>query len=376
MLVTYPLYPDKSWHKASAHEAGFDSSKLERAKSWLDRSAKTRRYRVVVVRSGRLVANWNHGFGPKKKYSFGFLTRVFIPQILGLADKKFSVRFNHASTSDIHLPLASAAKSIFSCILGIAIAESKLPSADAKIIDYYPEAMDVPEGEGPKPGRYAFEKDHNITFRQLISNTSGYMKPGEEPGKVFHYQTFGMNILTHAIAKVYGLYSISDPEGSPGFKQLVDEKLRIPIGATWDYYQMNFNLHTKARINIFGYYDGVKASALDMARLGWLWCNYGRWMGKQLIPKAWLREATHTATDIHANCPPEQWRYGYGFWTNDHAQMWPGLPRDSFAACGAGGQHIWVCPSLELVVVQSPGLWKKQLESDIEFLRLVVDAGL
>jgi hypothetical protein len=43
MLVTYPLYPDKSWHKASAHEAGFDSSKLERAKSWLDRSAKTRR---------------------------------------------------------------------------------------------------------------------------------------------------------------------------------------------------------------------------------------------------------------------------------------------------------------------------------------------
>jgi hypothetical protein len=56
--------------------------------------------------------------------------------------------------------------------------------------------------------------------------------------------------------------------------------------------------------------------------------------------------------------------------------MWPDLPRDSFAACGAGGQHIWVCPSLELVVVQSPGLWKKQLESDIEFLRLVVDAGL
>jgi hypothetical protein len=64
--------------------------------------------------------------------------------------------------------LASAAKSIFSCILGIAIADGKLPSADAKIVDYYPEAMDVPEGEGPKPGRYAFEKDRHITFRQLI----------------------------------------------------------------------------------------------------------------------------------------------------------------------------------------------------------------
>jgi hypothetical protein len=190
MLVTYPLYPDKSWHKASAHETGFDPSKLERAKSWLDRSAKTRRYRVVVVRSGKLVANWNHGFGSKKKYSLGFLTRSFIPQILGLAGKKLSDRFNHASTPDIHLPLASAAKSIFSCILGIVIEEGKLPSADAKIVDYYPEAMDVPEGRGPKAGRYAFEKDRHITFRQLISNTSGYMKPGEQPGKVFHYQTY------------------------------------------------------------------------------------------------------------------------------------------------------------------------------------------
>jgi CubicO group peptidase (beta-lactamase class C family) len=108
------------------------------------------------------------------------------------------------------------------------------------------------------------------------------MKPGEQPGKVFHYQTYGMNILTHALAKIYGLYTVSDPDGSPGLKQLVNQKMRIPIGASWSYYRMNFDLHSKARINIFGYYDGVKASALDMARLGWLWCNYGRWMGKQL----------------------------------------------------------------------------------------------
>jgi CubicO group peptidase (beta-lactamase class C family) len=374
MLVAYPLYPDKGWRKASAHEAGFDPSKLERAKSWLDRSAKTRRYRVVVVRSGRLVANWNHGFGLKKKYSLGFLTKFFIPRILGLTSKKFSVRFNHASTGDIHLPLASAAKSIFSCILGIVIEEGKLPSADAKIVDYYSEAMDVPEGKGPKTGRYAFEKDHNITFRQLISNTSGYMKPGEAPGKVFHYQTYGMNILTHALAEIYGLYTVSDPDGLPGLKQLVDQKIRTHIGAKWSYYRMNFDLPSKARINIFGYYDGVKANALDMARLGWLWCNKGRWNDKQLIPATWLREATQTAPDIRANCDRELWKYGYGFWTNDYGQLWPSLPRDSFAASGSGSQHIWVCPSLELVVVQSPGIWQDQSENDTGLLKFVLDA--
>ncbi len=332
-------FPDTNWERIGPAEAGFDPDKLARAKHWLADNVGDRHYRVVIVRGGRIVAEWNHG-----------------------VDR------------DEELWLASATKSIFSSILGIAIQEGKISSADARIVDYYPEAMDVPAGEGPKPGRHAFEKDRAVTFLQLISNTSGYMKPGEEPGQVFHYQTFGMNILTHAIAKTYGLYDVSDPEGSPGFKVLVDEKLRNPIGAIWGYYLMNFNHPPEARLNIFGYYDGVKSTALDIARLGWLWRNWGCWKDKQLIPEMWLREAVQTAPDIRTNSSPDQWKYGYAFWTNDHGQLWPSLPRDSYAASGAGSQHIWVCPSFDLVVVQSPGLWEDQAENDTDLLRLVVDA--
>jgi hypothetical protein len=36
-----------------------------------------------------------------------------------------------------------------------------------------------------------------------------------------------MNILTHAIAKTYGLYAVDDPERSPGFKLLVDACARV-----------------------------------------------------------------------------------------------------------------------------------------------------
>ena len=146
-----------------------------------------RGYRLLIARHGRLAVEWNRNAGP-----------------------------------DIMLRLASAAKSIYSNILGIALDEGKLLSADAKVVDYYPEFMDVPAGTGPKDGRHAFEKDRDITFRQLICNTSGYMKPDEPPGKVFHNQTFGMNILTHSLAKIYGMYDIRDPEGSPGFKILVE----------------------------------------------------------------------------------------------------------------------------------------------------------
>lgn len=336
------VYPGADWDPIAPAEAGFDPERLHGAERWLVETAAQMddgRYRVAIVRGGRLVAEWNHG-----------------------VDR------------DAQLRLASATKSIFASILGIVIDEGTIPSADAKIIDYYPEAMDVPEGEGPKEGRYVFAKDRGITFRQLVSNTSGYMKPGEEPGQVFNYQTYGMNILTHAIAKAHGLYDINDPEGSPGFKQLVESRLRIPIGAQWGYYLANFDLHPKARIHIFGYYDGVQSSALDMARLGWLWCNWGRWRDRQLIPKAWLHEATRVAPDIRANCPREQCKYGYAFWTNEYGELWPSLPRDSYAASGAGSQHIWVCPSLDLVVTQSPGLWQDQAENDTGLLRLIVDA--
>lgn len=338
-LMTATICPNSEWERVSPAEAGINAEKLNGAKRWLDEHVGNGSYRVVVVRGGHLVAEWNYDVGRDKQLS-----------------------------------LASASKSIYSSILGIAVEEGKLPSVDAKIIDYYPEAMDVPEGEGPKLGRYAFEKDRAITFRQLISNTSGYMKPGEEPGKVFHYQTYGMNILTHAIAKIYGLYDIRDPKGSPGFRQLIDEKIRIPIGATWGYSLTNFKLHSKARIHIFGYNEGVRATALDMARLGWLWCNWGRWKDKQVVPKAWLLEATQTAPNIRVNCPREQWQYGYGFWTNDHLQLWPSLPRDSYLASGAGNQFIWVCPCLDLVVVQSPGLMQRTDENFSSLLRLVVEA--
>jgi CubicO group peptidase (beta-lactamase class C family) len=317
----------------------FDPLKLEAARRWLKDNVGDGRYRVVIVRGGYVVAEWNHGID-----------------------------------QDVQLWLESATKSIYSCILGCVIEEGKLSSADARLVDYYPEAMDVPEGQGPKPGRHAFEKDRAMTFRQLISNTSGYMKPGEEPGKVFHYQTFGMNVLTHALAKIYGLYDVHDPEGSPGLKVLIDRMLRVQIGATWGYYRKNFDHPPQARIEIFGNYEGVQATALDMARLGWLWCNWGRWKDKQVVPEAWLREATQTAPDIRANCPREDWRYGYGFHTNDYGQILPRLPRDSFLASGKGNHTIWVCPSQNLVVVQGPGLLDRFDENFDQFLRLVVDA--
>jgi CubicO group peptidase (beta-lactamase class C family) len=319
---TESVFPAATWRTALPEEVGLDADRLQALQRWYAEAAQERPYRLLVVRHGRLVAEWQQGLG-----------------------------------ADAQRNLASAAKSVYSSVLGIAIAEGRLPSADARVIDYYPEMMDVPEGHGPKEGRYAYPKDRDITFRQLISNTSGYMKPGEMPGQVFNYQTFGMNIVTHALGTIDGVYDTRNPGDTPGFGQLIDRTIREPIGATWGLAYSNFEYQPGAPAAIFGNYCSILATARDMARLGLLWARRGRWGDRQVVPEGWLRSATRTAPAVLEHCPPDTWSYGYAFWTNDHGLLWPNLPREAFAASGAGSQLIWVCPGLDLVVVQGPGIY-------------------
>ena len=293
--------------------------KLDEARQWLDRRFADAKHRVAIVRKGYLIAEWVQ-----------------------------------AMKSEDKIAIASANKSLLASMLGIAIAEEKIKSADDPAIDYYPEMMDVPEGEGPKEGRWVFDKDRKATLRHLICNVSGYMKPGEEPGTVFHYQTNGMCVLSHAIEKAYGLYDVSDPEGEPKIPPLYKEKIADPNGAKWDYVSSSLEMHDKAKLQIFGWGSGILTTLEDFARVGWLWCNWGAWGARQVIPESWMREVTRVAPDIIANSPEKARRYGHGFWTNGHGQLWPDLPREGFASWGAGGHYTVVFPSYEVVVAMNP----------------------
>ncbi len=324
------VFPGNEWERVEPQDVGMDAEKLEAARQWHQGQAGENPFRIVVVRAGRMVAEWEQGVATDERRN-----------------------------------MASATKSVFSSVLGVALAEGKIGSPDDLAVDYYPEMMDVPEGKGPKPGRFAKPEDRGITLRQLISNTSGYMKPGETPGSTFHYQTFGMNIFCHAIEMAYGLYDSSDPDRLPGFGKLMEEKIRNPIGGVWAYRYTDFQHPPEAVKNIFGHSPRCDSNARDMARMGLLWLHFGRWEDNQVIQEDWMRQATKTSPDIMANNAKDKWKYGHGFWVNDHGVLWPALPKDSFAASGAAGNHIWVCPSLDMVVSQSPNRSPKEESNDI-----------
>jgi len=82
----------------------------------------------------------------------------------------------------------------------------------------------------------------------------------------------------------------------------------------------------------------------DMARLGQLFLQRGRWGERQIIPEAWLR----TATRAHVEHTGGKDKYGYFWWVSDEL---PGL----FEAVGRGGQRITVWPDKDLVLVYTGG---------------------
>jgi CubicO group peptidase (beta-lactamase class C family) len=319
------IWPGKTWQEAEPEELGFNRDKLTEAGRYQAELAGMKPYRILIARHGKIAAEWKFRTDPI-----------------------------------MQAPQASASKSTFSSVLGISIHEGVIKSENDRVADYYPEMLEIAPGEGPKEGRYAFPENDGITFRQLIGNTSGYMKPGEHPGKVFNYQTFGMNILTHAVASAYSLYKTPRPNQGAGFGALTEWKIRNLIDGSWSWEYGNFDMHPEAKLGVFGYFTGYRMTPRDMARMGWLWLNRGHWNGTQIIPATWIDEATTVSKEILENEPVERHVYGLGFWCNDQAQVWPDLPKDSFAASGAGNQHIWVCPSLDLVVVQSPGTYPSQ----------------
>lgn len=90
----------------------------------------------------------------------------------------------------------------------------------------------------------------------------------------------------------------------------------------------------------------LRCSARDLARLGYLWLNKGRWGERQLVPRSWMELATkrHLRDDGSAPSP-----YGYTFWVHDD---WEGVPSDTFASRGFNVNDCYVVPSLDLVVAR------------------------
>jgi len=85
------------------------------------------------------------------------------------------------------------------------------------------------------------------------------------------------------------------------------------------------------------------ATIRDYARFGLLYLNDGVFNGERILPEGWVKYTTTAASASNGV-------YGAFFWLNRSKRL-PSGPEDLYACDGHDGQHIYILPTQQLVVV-------------------------
>ena len=246
--------------------------------------------------------------------------------------------------------LKSVSKSFNSTAVGLAIHEGKL-KLDDPVLKFFP--ADAPEN--PSDNLKA------MTVRDLLTMSGGNETEAKsvhnepqvkqflaqpvpfKPGTHFLYNTMGSYTLSAIVTKVTGQTSLD----------YLKPRLFDPLGIEnprWD---------SSPEGNSLGGY-GLYLRTEDIAKLGQLYLQKGKWQGKQLVPADWVAQATSkqidNASESHNTIGPD-WIEGYGF------QFWR-CRHNAYRADGAGGQFIVVMPDQDAVIAITADSDNMQAELD------------
>ncbi len=107
------------------------------------------------------------------------------------------------------------------------------------------------------------------------------------------------------------------------------------------------------------------ATARDWAKFGLLYLNDGSWNGEQILNKSWVNYSKTPTNGSNGE-------YGAQFWLNAGG-VYPNVPKDLFSCNGYQGQHVFIIPSKDLVVVRF-GLAENPIFNVDEFLSGIIGA--
>ena len=330
---TVPPKLKDGWETGSLSDEGIDVNLM---RAMLER-IRTGEYKniqsVLVVKNGKLVVE--EYFPRQEQDRREQMLRRFAPQ-----------------------EMTSATKSVTSILIGIAIDQHLISGVDEKVATFFPEYADI----------FAGADKARLRLRDLLSMSAGlawdewtrpYSDPLNDhvrmirsddpiryvfelpvvaaPGTKFAYNSGLSVVLGQIIFKVSGLRADT----------FAERHLFAPLGITDHYW-------TKYPDEIVQAGGGLYLRPRDMAKLGQLFLNGGRWQGKQIVSEEWVRQSTENHIDA-AQIPAAARAEGYGY------QWWLGSFKagnrvvKSYSARGRGGQFIIVFPDQHMVAVFTSG---------------------
>ena len=242
----------------------------------------------------------------------------------------------------------SMCKSITGMAIGMLIEEGKL-KLDENIYDIFPDHIN------------AFSKIFRpvITVENLLTMTSGvtFNESGivsgndwlgsflnasvnGKPGTEFQYNSLNTYVLSAIVTKRTG----------ETLTEYLTPRLFGPLGITKYYWETCPKGITKGGWGLF-------LCAEDMAKLGQLYLQKGKWNGQQLVSEYWIEISTvrHLKTQNST--------YGYGY------QLWMEQRPGSFEYNGMLGQNVIIYPDMDMVLVTNAG--NKEMFQDCIMLNII-----
>ena len=327
-----PAAASDGWQIVAPDSVGVDAVQLAKLTQSLRAWPELGVHAVLIERNGRLIY---------EEYFNGFDERWGQP----LGPVKMTAQSKH--------DLRSVTKSVVSALVGIAHGEGKIPSLDEPIVKWFPEYSDL-----DTPDR------RRVTLAHALSMTSGFDwnedMPYTDPRNDEIRMTRDPQPLRYALARPFAKDPGADFKYNGGLTQVVAAVL---VRAT------KMSLQEYARTRLFeplGITDvewvgdlagmpaaasGLRLRARDLAKIGSLYLNGGKWNGKQVIPSSWIDLSTRrqfrfrprTGTDAG-----DEFGYGYFWWYSCYPST-KGLI-EARTAVGNGQQRVFVLPGMNMVV--------------------------
>ena len=256
--------------------------------------------------------------------------------------------------------LYSLSKSFTSTAAAFAQAEGLL-DLDDTVVSHFPEfAADITD-----------PRSRSVKVRHVASMAAGHTRemlaeaimrdreepvrgfllipPDRDPGTVFAYS----QPCTYALASI-----IQRNAGMP-LTRYLRPRLFDPLGIG------HVGWHTFPPGREQGF-SGLHARTEDIAKLGLLYVQGGRWEGAQLIPGKWVAEATSEQISNPGEPNPD-WRQGYGY------QFW--MSRHGYRGDGAFGQFCVILPEQDAVIVTTAYTLDMQAVLDAMWAHLLPGLG-
>lgn len=242
----------------------------------------------------------------------------------------------------------SMCKSITGMAIGMLIEEEKL-KLDENIYDIFPDHIN------------AFSKIFRpvITVENLLTMTSGvtFNESGivsgndwlgsflnasvnGKPGTEFQYNSLNTYVLSAIVTKRTG----------ETLTEYLTPRLFGPLGITKYYWETCPKGITKGGWGLF-------LCAEDMAKLGQLYLQRGKWNGQQLVSEYWIE----ISTARHLKTQNDTYGYGYQLWMEQR----PG----SFEYNGMLGQNVIIYPDMDMVLITNAG--NKEMFQDCIMLNII-----